>query len=122
MQKKALVLAIGAALMFPAAAYAQKGGRGEKAEPDSVVELYGKVYPELYIPDGNGATAAGSATCTICLPATGENSVVRRNMIESSNSRFGIRGHEKIGPNLKAIFQLETIFSVDAPAASAFAT
>ncbi len=114
MQKKALVLALGAALMVPYAAYAQKGGgKGEKAEPDSVVELYGKVYPELYSPSGSGATSAGSATCTICLPATGQNQVERRNMIESSNSRFGIRGHEKLAPGLKAIFQLETQFLVD---------
>lgn len=114
MQKKTLVLALGAALMVSNAAYAQKGGgKGEKPEPDSVVELYGKVYPELYIPDSNGATARGSATCTICLAATGENQVVRRNMIEASNSRFGIRGHEKLGPGLKAIFQLETQFLVD---------
>ena len=113
MQKKILVLAVGAALLLPYAAYAQKGGGKDKPESDSVVELYGKVYPEIYIPDSSGATAAGSATCTICMPATGENQVVRRNMIESSNSRFGIRGHEKIGPGLKAIFQLETQFLLD---------
>ena len=33
--------------------------------------------------------------------------------MESSNSRFGVRGHEKLGPNLKAIFQLETQFLLD---------
>jgi predicted porin len=110
MHKKALVLALGAALMVPYAANAQ---RSEKAEADSVVELYGKVYPELYIPDSNGATSAGAATCTICLAATGQNQVVRRQMIESSNSRFGIRGHEKLAPGLKAIFQLETQFLLD---------
>jgi predicted porin len=107
MQKKALVIAMGAALVMQGA-FAQK-----KPEADSVVVLYGKVYPELYIPDSDGATATGTPTCTICRPAAGENAVVQRQMIESSNSRFGVRGHEKLGGGLKAIFQLETQFLVD---------
>jgi predicted porin len=114
MQKKVLVLAVGAALMIPCA-YAQKGGGGgkDKAEPDSVIELYGKVYPELVFPSSSGATAAGTATCTICSPAAGENAVIKRTEVESSNSRFGIRGHEKLGGGLKATFQLETQFLLD---------
>ena len=109
MQKKALLVAVGMALAVQGA----WGQKKEKPDPDSVVELYGKVYPEFYIPDSSGATAAGVATCTICTPAAGESAVVRRTMIESSNSRFGVRGHEKLGPNLKAIFQLETQFLAD---------
>lgn len=109
MQKKALVMALGAALAIQGA-WAQKK---DKAEPDSVVELYGKVYPELVFPDGKGATDANTTTCTICTPAAGENAIVRRTEMESSNSRFGVRGHEKLGQGLKAIFQLETQFLVD---------
>lgn len=113
MQKKALVLALGAALMVPYAAYAQKGGaKSDKPEADSVVELYGKVYPEIVFPSSRGATAVGTATCTICSPAA-PSSFVSRNEVESSNSRFGIRGHEKLGGTLKAIFQLETQFLLD---------
>jgi predicted porin len=33
--------------------------------------------------------------------------------MESSNSRFGVRGSEKLGGGIRAIFQLETVFSVD---------
>jgi predicted porin len=109
MQKKALVVAIGAALVIQGA-FAQDR---KKPEADSVVELYGKVYPEIMFFNSKGATAEGTATCTICLPAQGENAIIKRNEIESSNSRFGIRGHERLGPGLKAIYQLETQFLVD---------
>jgi predicted porin len=114
MQKKALVLAVSAAFAMPLA-YAQKGAAkaGDKAEPDSVVELYGKVYPELVFPSSSGATAASTTTCTICEPAAGQNAVIKRTEMESSNSRFGIRGREKLGGDLRAIWQLETQFLLD---------
>ena len=107
--KKALVLALGAALAIQGA-WAQKK---DKPEPDSVVELYGKVYPELVFPSGSDATSAGTTTCTICTPAEGANAIVKRTEMESSNSRFGVRGHERLSPNMKAIWQLETQFLVD---------
>jgi predicted porin len=114
MQKKALVLAIGAAFVIQGA-FAQKkgGGKDDVSEPDSVVELYGKVYPELISPHGSGATEVGTATCTICGAAAGSNAIIKRTEMESSNSRFGVRGHEKLGKGLKAIYQLETQFLVD---------
>jgi hypothetical protein len=68
----------------------KKAGQGEKADPDSVVELYGKVYPELVFPSAIGATAAGTATCTHLRPRRGENAIIKRTEMESSNSRFGI--------------------------------
>ena len=114
MQKKALILAVSAALVMPAAMAQKKGGdKGEKADPDSVVELYGKVYPELVFPSSDGATETGRATCTICGPAQGENAIIKKTEMESSNSRFGLRGHEKLGGQLKAIWQMETEFHVD---------
>jgi GBP family porin len=110
MQKKALVMALGAAFVIQGA-FAQKAkGSGDA---DSVVELYGKVYPELVFPSSSGATAAGATVCTICQPAVGSNAIIKRTEMESSNSRFGIRGHEKLGRGLKAIFQMETEFHVD---------
>lgn len=121
MQKKALAVAIGAALLIPSVAMAQRGGgKGEKAEPDSVVELYGKVYPELVFPSSSGATSPSASTvatsssyCTICIRPAGDNAVIRRTEMESSNSRFGVRGSEKLGTDLRAIFQLETQFLLD---------
>ena len=113
MQKKALILAVSAALVIPAAMAQKKGGGGDKPESDSVVELYGKVYPELVFPSSDGATETSRATCTICGPAKGENAFIKKTEMESSNSRFGLRGHEKLGNTLKAIWQMETEFHVD---------
>jgi predicted porin len=123
MQKKILAAAISAALLIPSAALAQKKGGGDKGdgpEPDSVVELYGKVYPELVFPSSSGATSASASTAatsssysTLSSRPAGENAVIKRTEMESSNSRFGVRGSEKIGSDLRAIFQLETQFLLD---------
>jgi predicted porin len=66
----------------------------------------------MIFPSSDGATAVGTAVCTLCAPGRA-STFVNRNELESSNSRFGIRGHEKLGPGLKAIFQLETRFLLD---------
>jgi predicted porin len=124
MQKKALVFAVSAVFLATGAFAQKKGGdKEEKADPDSVVELYGKIYPEIVRERGSGATATSVTRCTSastgqCLAtfaaaATGSNTVISKNEIESSNSRLGVRGSEKLGGGLKAIFQLETIFAVD---------
>ncbi len=115
MQKKALVFAVAAALMIPCAYAQKKGGSGDKeeADPDQIVELYGKLYPELVRQTSKGATAASAATATFAGAAQGSNAIITRTEMESSNSRFGVRGSEKLGGGLRAIFQLETAFSVD---------
>lgn len=104
-KQKALVGAIALAVAMPAA-YAKSSG----PEADSVIELYGKLYPEVVVPTGSGATGAGETVATFAQKPTGSNNIVRRTEIESSNSRFGFRGHEKLATDLKAIFQLETVF------------
>jgi len=121
MNKKALILAIGAAFAIPSA-YAQKGGGGGKGgmeiEPDSIVVLYGKVYPEVVRQRGKDATPTSCTIANGCLatfaqPADGVTSIITRNEMESSNSRFGVRGYEKLGGELRAVWQLETQFLVD---------
>src|SRR5579859_5728224 len=109
--KKLLVMAVGAALAIPCAYAKAPSG----PEPDAVVELYGKAYPEWVLPrSGNGPTPAGTTVSTITNGApTGVRSIIERNEIEAPNTRVGVRGHEKLGAGLKAIFQLETEFRVD---------
>jgi predicted porin len=112
MHKKVLVMAVAAALVVPGLC-AAKGEGGGGGDDDSVVELYGKVYPELLQPHGKDATPAGTTVATFAGTPTGTNSVISRTEMDSSNSRFGVRGSEKLGRDLKAIFQLETEFHVD---------
>jgi|SRR6185437_80523 len=109
MQKKILVGAVAAAITIPGMALAAT----ELGSGDNVVELYGRVYPEVIIPHGSGATDAGATVATFAGKPTGESSIIRRTEISSSNSRLGVRGHERLGPDLRAIFQLETEFHVD---------
>lgn len=111
MHKNALVLAVGAALAMQGAFAAPKGGGDEG--PDSVVELYGKLYPEAIREKGKGATATGTPVATLAGAPAGGTGIVERTEMESSNSNFGVRGQEKLGGGLKAVFQLETAFSLD---------
>jgi predicted porin len=114
MQKKVLVFAVSAALMAPCAFAQKKGGdKAEGADPDSVVELYGKLYPELVRENGSGSTPVGTPTATFAGPATGGSGIVSATEMQSSNSRVGVRGSEKLGGGLRAIFQLETEFHLD---------
>jgi predicted porin len=111
--KKRLVMALGAALAaqgaLAAGGHDETGGEGV----DSIVVLYGKIYPEVIRPSGKDATPAGTVVSTLAGTPTGTSGIIRRSEMESSNSNFGVRGSEKLGGGLKAIFQLETAFSVD---------
>jgi predicted porin len=59
------------------------------------VEIYGRLYPQLTSVEATGATD----------PAANEK---RRLSIDTSNSRVGFRGTEKVGGGMAAIWQIET--------------
>jgi len=109
MQKKRIALAIGAALAVTAAQ-----AKDDWDGPNSAVTMYGKVYPEILSPSGSGATDAGATVATITNgKPSGESGIIKRVEMASSNSRIGWRGYEKLGHDLKAIWQLETEFHID---------
>ena len=87
-EQGAAYMALGAALSAQGALAA--GGHDETGNeaPDSVVILYGKVYPEVIRPSGKDATPAGTVVSTLAGAPTGTSGIVRRNEMESSNSNF----------------------------------
>ncbi len=103
LNRKAIVLAVGAALAAPAA-YSQTSDKWE---------IYGKFYPELTHSSSEGATAAGTTVSTLSIPATGTNGIVSRWEMQISNTYIGFRGQRDLGRGLKAIGQLEQQVSID---------
>jgi predicted porin len=85
----------------------------DSSAAESPIILYGKVYPELNWARGSGATPAGTAVSTLAAAPTGTSGIVQRTEMNGSNSYLGVRGSERLGGGLAAIFQLETEFRVD---------
>lgn len=79
------------------------------------VQIYGKLYPYVINESGSSPTAPGTPVSSLTRPntVTGEESLDRVTGMASGNSRFGFRGSEDLGGDLKAIFQLEAQVNVD---------
>jgi predicted porin len=109
LNRKGIVLAVGAALAAPGA-YAQI-----KSPAGSDWEFYGKFYPEFAHINGTGQTtsAAGLATLAPALTNGGNPNLVSRGEILVGNTYIGFRGGKSIGSGLRAIWQLETTVSID---------
>ena len=88
MKKNTLALAVLGTLAAPAA-FAQS------ANP---VTLYGRIYGVFESVEAKGGTSP----------------VVRRSRVSDNSSYLGVRGTEDLGGGLKAFFQLETAFAIDA--------
>lgn len=84
------------------------------AQAQSNVTIYGKLYPQINKASIYGATAGGTAGSTLVgtLGSPTADDIDGTNM-ESSNSRLGFRGSEKLGGSLTAIFQLEMGVGLD---------
>src|SRR5207244_12079468 len=103
LNRKAMVLAVGAALAAPSA-YSQTGDKWE---------IYGKFYPELTHASGTGASDAGTTVSTLTAPAAGASGLINRWEMQVSNTYIGFRGSRNLVGGLKAIGQLDRTLRLD---------
>src|SRR6267378_6155791 len=108
LNRKAMVLAVGAALAAP-------GVHAQITSPaGSAWEFYGKIYPELARIEGGSATATGSAISTLTtITNAGRSNLVNRAEMLVGNSYIGFRGSKSLGSGLKAIWQVEQTVPID---------
>src|SRR6267378_7066161 len=107
LNRKAMVLAVGAALAAPGA-YAQV-----KSPAGADWEFYGKFYPEIAQIKGDGPSAVGTSVSTLSAAATGTSNLVNRSEMLVGNSYLGFRGSKAIGSGMKAIWQVESTVPID---------
>src|SRR3977135_78536 len=107
LNRKAMVLAVGAALAAPGA-YAQV-----KSPAGSDWEFYGKFYPEIAQIKGDSPSAVGTSVSTLSAAATGTSNLVNRSEMLVSNSYIGFRGGKDLGGGMKAIWQVESTVPID---------
>ncbi len=105
---KMLRLVAATAGAFACGALAQSG-------PPSVVEMYGTAVPFIDSAETTGATASAPASKPNQLGAaayTGVNDA-RRQRLTAGTTNWGFRGYEKLGDDLKLVWQLESGFQID---------
>src|SRR5437762_13598065 len=107
LNRKAMVLAVGAALAAPSA-YAQI-----KSPAGSDWEFYGKFYPEETHLHGDGGTAPGTTGLSTLTGSLGGNPIIPRWEMQISNSYVGFRGSKDVGRGTKGIWQLEQSVPLD---------
>ncbi len=108
MQKKIIAVTVAAALASPGLALAAGAFDGS-------VTMYGKARVSYDLFDnGDGTTTANGA---IAAPAG-----ISTNKVSSNSSRLGFKGDEKIGDDLTAIWQIESLINFDGAAASTLGT
>jgi predicted porin len=120
LNRKAMVLAVGAALAAPSA-YAQITSKA-----GSEWEFYGKFYPEYARVNGENPTANGTAGLSTLLITSGTSvagtppvsnagasNLVNRGEMLVGNSYIGFRGGKSLGGGMKAIWQVEQTVPID---------
>src|SRR5438093_7502104 len=107
LNRKAMVLAVGAALAAPGA-YAQI-----KSPAGTDWEFYGKFYPEETHSHGDGATAPSTTGLSTLTGTLGGNAIIPRWEMQISNSFIGFRGSKNVSRGMKAIWQLEQTVPLD---------
>ena len=107
LNRKAMALAVGAALAAPGA-YAQI-----KSPAGSDWEFYGKFWPEYAHIRGESPSPVGTTVSTLSAAAAGTSALVNRNEMLVGNSYIGFRGGKSLGSGMKAIWQVEQTVPVD---------
>ena len=120
LNRKAMVLAVGAALAAPGA-YAQVTSKA-----GTEWEFYGKFYPEYARVNGDSPTPNGTAGLSTLLNTSGTNpaaapavsnsgasNLVNRGEMLVSNSHMGFRGGKSLGGGMRAIWQVEQTVPID---------
>ena len=97
--RKAMVLAVGAALAAPAA-YAQVTSKA-----GSEWEFYGKFWPEYAHISGDSPSPVGTTVSTLSAAATGTSNLVNRDEMLVGNSYIGFRCGKSLGSGMKAIVE-----------------
>src|SRR5882672_9097909 len=119
LNRKAMVLAVGAALAAPGvhAQITSKAG--------SEWEFYGKFYPEFAQIHGENPTKSGaglstllvtsatSATAAPGLTNSGKSNLTNRGEMLVGNSYIGFRGGKSLGGGMRAIWQVEQTVPID---------
>src|SRR5690349_10817420 len=87
------------------------------AHADSVVEMYGTVFPFFDSAETKNATTTAPAATErpSQLPASAYTGVndPRRNRNTVGTTNWGFRGYEDLGRDLRAVWQLESGFQID---------
>jgi predicted porin len=115
MNKKAIVLAVGALCAAPAAHAQIVFGN----DTIGTVQFYGKLYPQVIWAKSSGATQPGDSVSTLVstsgiLTGAAVADPGRRLAVDSQNSYLGFRGERKLGSGgLKAIWQIEQSIEID---------
>ncbi|APV51937.1 hypothetical protein BWI17_21040 [Betaproteobacteria bacterium GR16-43] len=111
-QYKSFAVAAGLALAgLQGTAHAQQA---EQAPKDYSVEIYGLLIPFLDSAQTTGASAPGTVGSSM-VPAssyTGVNAD-RRGRLTGGTTNIGFRGSRNLGPDMKALFQIESGIPVD---------
>jgi len=128
LNRKAMVLAVGAALAAPAA-YAQVTSKA-----GSEWEFYGKFWPEFARVNGENPTANGTTGLSTLLAVdvpgltaptvsnSGSSNLTNRGEMLIGNSYIGFRGGKSIGGGMRTIWQVESVVPIDEGVAGTLAT
>jgi len=119
LNRKAMVMAVGAALAAPAA-YAQVTSKA-----GSDWEFYGKFWPEIARVNGENPTANNTTGLSTLLAVDvpgltaptvsngGNSNMTNRGEMLIGNSYIGFRGGKSIGSGMRAIWQVESVVPID---------